>query len=585
MPAELPEAAPQAATALIAHLRERPEDAKKNPAELADQFGLSPSFVRSVLASAGPASRRESQHFHLVVDLSVARRVIKKSLAAFDRASSEPIPFVAWTTLVCVTFCALLSLMSATLSRQSIVPIDLRIGGEVLAVSALFVTFLLHMTCYFRRGMMRYPLQGGLFVWVVMAIVFLVTAYHREHNAPSLFLFQLGIIVVTMVIASIYAALGALVTILGGWARMKIEERHDEQMTRQELLERYFELQGRLENSGSTAGDEPYWSHWRMVRAFRRRPILFSFVVGILASFPTAVLTSLTAYQTTGIETPSSFLFILLRGTFVLLLVPVYIFIGFFSRGFREALLNTLVGRLAALTTMLLPLSLKVDPLIQWYLAYTVVVFLLAQISQVGAKMQTNLMRSESLRQNDQTTIVAEMLRIQWRLSDHRTIVCVLSVDAAKSSEMKAQADPLAVEYSFREYQEWIDSTCKKFGGRVHSTAGDGAVVAFRDCRQAFQAARRIQTDLARFNQEENRLPTPFRLRIGLHVGQVAGELDEVVFTEVIDIAAHVQAAAPVSGIAVTDDVATVLEDQEFIPLAKTVDGHGVALALNPLED
>jgi class 3 adenylate cyclase len=582
MPAELPEAAPQAATALIAHLRQHPDDAKRNPSELAEQFGLSSSFVRSVLASAGPPTKREKEHFHIVLDLSSARRVVKEGLARFDHASAEPMVFVAWTTLACVTFVAMLSLMSTGISTAIVTGEQIHTAGSALAIAAMVVTFLLHMTCYFRRGMLRYSLQGGLFVWVVMAMVFLVTFY-QKHNVT--FFYQLFIIGVTMVIGSIYAALGALTTILGGWARMTIEERHDEQMSRQELLERYFELQGRLENSGTTAGDEPYWSHWKLVRAFRRRPILLSVVVGVLASFPTAVLSALAAYQTTGIETPASFLFGLLRGTFVLIMFPVYIFIGFFSRGLREAFLNTVIGRLSALTTVVLPIALRLDPHFEWYLAYTLMLIPLALIAQVGAKMQSNLMRTESLRQNDQTAIVAEMLRIQWRLSDHRAVVCVLSVDAAKSSEMKAHADPLAMEYSFREYQDWIETTCEQFGGQVHSTAGDGAVVAFRDCASAFQAARRMQTDLVRFNREANRLPTPFRLRIGLHVGQVAGELNEVVFTEVIDIAAHVQASAPVSGIAVTDDVATELEQHEFIPLAKTVDGHGVSLALNPTED
>jgi class 3 adenylate cyclase len=550
--------------------------------ELAAQFGLSANFVRSVLSSAGPAIKRESQHFHLVLDLSSPRRVVKAGLDTFDRASAEPMEFVAWTTLVCVTFCALLSLVSTSIPGH-----HLQTPARVTAVVALLATFILHMTCYFRRGMMRYSLQGGLFVWVVVAVVFLVTTYHREHESQSLPLLrmQLFIIFITMVIGVIYASLGALVTILGGWTRMKIEERQDEQLSRQELLERYFELQSRLESSGGSYGDEPYWSHWRLVRAFRRRPIAFSFLVGLLASLPTAILASQSVQLSGGIDTPSMFLFQLVQGTFMLLLIPVYIFVGFFSRGLREALLNSVVGRIAALATMAIPLLMKADPQFSWYIGNTLVVIPLSLISQVGAKMQKNLMRSESLRQNDQATIVAEMLRIQWRLSDHTTLVCVLSVDAAKSSEMKAQADPLAVEYSFREYQDWIESTCGQFGGRVHSMAGDGAVVAFRDCRQAFVAARRLQTDLARFNLEENRLPSPFRLRIGLHVGQVAGELDEVVFTEVIDIAAHVQAAAPVSGIAVTDAVASELEDQEFIPLAKTVDGHGVSLALNPIED
>jgi hypothetical protein len=70
-----------------------------------------------------------------------------------------------------------------------------------------------------------------------------------------------------------------------------------------------------------------------------------------------------------------------------------------------------------------------------------------------------------------------------------------------------------------------------------------------------------------------------------MHMGQIVGNLDEVEFTEVIDIAAHVQSAAPIAGIAVTDDVAACMMEESFIPLADEIDGHRVLLAMNPTSD
>ena len=203
----------------------------------------------------------------------------------------------------------------------------------------------------------------------------------------------------------------------------------------------------------------------------------------------------------------------------------------------------------------------------------------------LGGIVQRRAAEELSLAQNDPASILAEMVRIQWRLSDRTNMVCVMVVDAAKSSEMKSFADPLAVEYSFREYQTLLEDLSKHLDGRVHSTAGDGAVIAFNSAEAAFTAAKRIQTDIERFNREDNRLQLPFRLRVGLHLGEVVGDLDEVEFTEVIDIAAHVQAAAPVGGIAVTERVAEHLDADEFVPLARQVDGQNVLLALNPLVD
>ncbi len=176
------------------------------------------------------------------------------------------------------------------------------------------------------------------------------------------------------------------------------------------------------------------------------------------------------------------------------------------------------------------------------------------------------------------------MLRIQWRLAGQTKNVCVMVVDAARSAEMKAHADALAIEYSFREYQEWIAGISKSLRGRVHSTAGDGAVVSFPNAADALLAAQRLQTDVDRFNREVNRLPSPFRLRIGLHADEVAGDLRKVEFAEVIDVAAHVQGASPVGGIAATEEAIEGLARSEFVPLANEVDGHRVYLALNPTE-
>ncbi|HTQ08595.1 MAG TPA: adenylate/guanylate cyclase domain-containing protein, partial [Fimbriimonadaceae bacterium] len=184
--------------------------------------------------------------------------------------------------------------------------------------------------------------------------------------------------------------------------------------------------------------------------------------------------------------------------------------------------------------------------------------------------------RETNLQRNDQATLLAEMVRIQWKLSNEAASVCVMVVDAAKSSEMKAAADPLTVEYSFREYQEWIENVSAEHGGRVHSTAGDGAVVAFTDCEQALVAARDLQRDVSRFNRTVNRLSMPFRLRIGLHTGEVAGDINKIQFTEVIDIAAHIEKACPIGGIAVTDAVAEKLAADYFRDLEAEIDGHRV---------
>jgi class 3 adenylate cyclase len=202
----------------------------------------------------------------------------------------------------------------------------------------------------------------------------------------------------------------------------------------------------------------------------------------------------------------------------------------------------------------------------------------------LGAVVQNRAIKESNLQRNDQATLLAEMVRLQWKLSNEAAAVCVMVIDAAKSSEMKASANPLAVEYTFRQYQEWIEQISSERGGKVHSTAGDGAVVAFTTCGLALSAARKLQTDVFRFNKDLNRLQHPFRLRIGLHTGEIIGDIDEVQFTEVIDIAAHIEPACPVGGIAATDDVVQKLPDEQFIDLSIVVDGHAVYMVANSTE-
>jgi len=49
-----------------------------------------------------------------------------------------------------------------------------------------------------------------------------------------------------------------------------------------------------------------------------------------------------------------------------------------------------------------------------------------------------------------------------------------------------------------------------------------------------------------------------------------------------VDIAAHVEAASPVGGIAMTDRVANALEGESLAQVAEPIDGWHVYFALNP---
>jgi class 3 adenylate cyclase len=159
--------------------------------------------------------------------------------------------------------------------------------------------------------------------------------------------------------------------------------------------------------------------------------------------------------------------------------------------------------------------------------------------------------------------LLAQLVELQDKLKSGEKSVTFLSVDIVGSTKMKANADSLAVEYTFGEYQGYVQRITERFGGRVHSTAGDGVTAAFDHPHQAFMAAKAIQTGLFELNTFRNRLGAPIRVRCGVHTGAVVmpdgADITSVNFSHVIDVAATVQKYAPAGGVAVTEASATYL--------------------------
>jgi class 3 adenylate cyclase len=210
---------------------------------------------------------------------------------------------------------------------------------------------------------------------------------------------------------------------------------------------------------------------------------------------------------------------------------------------------------------------------------------LMAYVGGAGAKVYDQQDKERMMGEGDQAAVVAEIARLSGLLGMSSSDVTCMMVDVVQSTRMKREVNPLAVEIAFREYTSFIRREVTRHGGAVQSIAGDGVVAEFSSPASAFAAARQIQTSMPEFNNTANTLGLPFRLRIGLHSGSVHGDLEQVGFTEVIDVAAHIEKKAPPGGIIVTEPVREALADREFVELAETVDGLRVYFATNPTFD
>ncbi len=158
--------------------------------------------------------------------------------------------------------------------------------------------------------------------------------------------------------------------------------------------------------------------------------------------------------------------------------------------------------------------------------------------------------------------LLQQLQDIQERLKSDERFVTFLSVDIVGSTKLKAESDPLTVEFTFGEYQKYVQAVVEKFGGKVHSTAGDGVTCVFENPQMAYVAGRSVLAGLFEFNSFRNRLAQPIEVRAGVHTGSahIPGQaLTNVNFAHVIDVAAHMQKAGDPGSLVVSQTTAQYL--------------------------
>lgn len=581
------EAQLRSARQLALHLRQNPEDAQRAPEELAQQFGLPATFVSNVLSGVQGRSRKAEPWFPKI-DFTFLVRAYQRIDDFFEALIRNPVLFVLGSTLLV----AIVGFVSESTTK---VEIGTQRSGLNIQSLAVFMTavavFGLHMVAFFKKRMIRYALHSALGLWIGISFFSMISMWLTLRNTPQQTMVTGLLLLVAfaiLVLCGLYAAVGSGAAVLGAYLEMLKLKLREDRMTRQELLEYYFSMQERLDASKGIA-PKPSIFDSDFAKALLATGPLWALLTGLVIN--TLMVLTILGGGPDYVRGPNPSWPIFVQLVLSAITLLAYILSGFFAKNFGYAVIQSLAISIGGIPPLIIGhqvfnLTQLERGLSFWgFTLATVGYVIVALFGALGGIVQRRTSKELNMAQNDPATILAEMVKIQWKLSDRRSYICVMVVDAAKSAEMKAYADPLAVEYSFREYQNLLTELANSLRGRVHSTAGDGAVIAFESAQEGFTAAKRIQTDIERFNREDNRLQLPFRLRIGLHMGEIVGDLDDVEYTEVIDIAAHVQAAAPVGGIAVTEEVANNLPIEEFIPLARQIDGQNVLLALNPTMD
>ena len=153
-----------------------------------------------------------------------------------------------------------------------------------------------------------------------------------------------------------------------------------------------------------------------------------------------------------------------------------------------------------------------------------------------------------------------------------------LDVDVVDSHGLKAQAS--RAEYiivSFERFREFARGIVEEFGGMLLNCNGDELMCFFESPHQAVKAASAIMHRLDEFNEKENLLGCPFRLRQGIHTGECLIDRQRgVAYSTVLDVAGHLQKHAEHNGLLVSENTRVALPEGLPFELAGKLEKEGI---------
>ncbi len=232
------------AEALARYLREHPESAHLPAEEVARETGLEPDFVADVLESLkGPNLEKP------IVKARTPRQVIGSGIyrlrLLFRAMTQKPLLFVFVTLALALTA---FSIFLPAARGGPAEPVGRPMILQTWQTAILIGVGILHLLNYYRHGMVRYALLGGLIVWLTIASINMILAWSANQNLPdTVVIGKLMVIAVkSMLLAAQYTLVAVGAAVLGGLVRIRQSETQAQRLSRHELLQRLFAIRERL---------------------------------------------------------------------------------------------------------------------------------------------------------------------------------------------------------------------------------------------------------------------------------------------------------------------------------------------------
>lgn len=150
--------------------------------------------------------------------------------------------------------------------------------------------------------------------------------------------------------------------------------------------------------------------------------------------------------------------------------------------------------------------------------------------------------------------------------TDARRLAAIMFTDLAGFTKL-AQRDEEEALRLRKEHQILMRPFFAAHGGREVKTLGDGFLVEFPSAVESVRCAVEIQEAVAR----RNSLPSSVErigLRVGIHVGDVVGEGDDIV-GDAVNVASRIEPLAETGGICVSGSVYDQVRNKLHLPIEK----------------
>lgn len=171
--------------------------------------------------------------------------------------------------------------------------------------------------------------------------------------------------------------------------------------------------------------------------------------------------------------------------------------------------------------------------------------------------------------------------QIEGALKDAKRKRCAfLSIDIVGSAQMKVGEGETEIAATFQAYEELLKKTFEHHAAWKQAWTPDGVMICFLEHDLAVAAAQQILQSLKKFNEDNNKLRTKFRIRCGVNAGDVAIFEDsklEKVADRVVDVAGHMQKQANTDALWLSAEIFNSLSDKSgFQAAGVEVDGYNV---------